>query len=66
MLLRKDIYPYEYMDRYDETPLPDKETFYSELNVEHFIDKDNTHTGWISWSICPKWYIVASECISEF
>ena len=44
MLLRKGIYPYEYMDRFDETPLPDKETFYSELNVEHFIDKVNTNT----------------------
>ena len=32
------------MDRFDETPLPDKETFYSGLNVEHFIDKVNTNT----------------------
>ena len=37
MLLRKGIYPYEYIDsweRFDETSLPDKEAFYSSLNME--------------------------------
>ena len=32
LLLRKGVYPYEYMDsweRFDETSLPDKKTFYS-------------------------------------
>ena len=36
-LLRKGVYPYEYMDsweRFDETPLPDKEALYSSLNME--------------------------------
>ena len=31
LLLRKGVYPYEYMDsweRFDETSLPDKEAFY--------------------------------------
>ena len=35
LLLRKRVYPYEYMnswERYEETSLPDKEDFYSELN----------------------------------
>ena len=39
LLLRKGVYPYEYMDswkRLDETSLPDKETFYSELNSEGY------------------------------
>ena len=43
MLLRKGVYPYEYMDsweRFDETSLPDKKVFYSELNLEDFTDKD--------------------------
>ena len=44
LLLRKAIYPYEYMDsweRFDESSLPDKEAFYSELNLENKdYDKD--------------------------
>ena len=37
LLLRKVIYPYEYMDsseRFDGTSLSDKEAFYSSLNIE--------------------------------
>ena len=37
LLLRKGVYPYEYMDsseRFDETLLPDQEVFYSESNLE--------------------------------
>ena len=36
-LLRKGVYPYEYIDswkRFDETSLPDKKAFYSSLNTE--------------------------------
>ena len=43
LLLRKVVYPYEYMDsweRFDETLLPDKEAFYSSLNMEHITDAD--------------------------
>ena len=43
MLLRKGVYPYEYMDsweRFNETLLPPKESFYSELNLEDISDKD--------------------------
>ena len=46
MLLRKGVYPYEYMDsweRLNETSLPDKEAFYSELNSEDITDKDYVH-----------------------
>ena len=42
-LLRKGVYPYEYMDSWEtfnETSLPDKEAFYSELNEEEITDKD--------------------------
>ena len=41
--LRKSVYPYEYMDsweRFDETSLPNKKAFYSELNLEEITDKD--------------------------
>ena len=43
MLLRKRIYPYEYIDsweRFDETSMPDKETFYSSLNMESITSVD--------------------------
>ena len=46
LLLRKGVYPYEYMDsweRFDETSLPDKEAFYSSLNMEDTTDVDYRH-----------------------
>ena len=46
LLLRKGLYPYEYMDswkRFKEESLPDKESFYSELNKKHITDKDYAH-----------------------
>ena len=46
LLLRKGVYPYEYMDswkRFKEESLPDKESFYSELNNEHITDEDYEH-----------------------
>ena len=45
-MLRKGVYPYEYMDnweRFDETSLPDKEVFYSSLNMEDMTDIDHVH-----------------------
>ena len=44
-LLRKKVYPYEYMDswkRFDETSLPNKD-FYSCLNMEDISDIDYIH-----------------------
>ena len=46
LLLRKGIYPYEYMDsweRFNENTIPPKEAFYSELNLENITDKDYEH-----------------------
>ena len=43
LLLRKGVYPYKYMDsweRFDETELPSKESFYSELDLEDISDED--------------------------
>ena len=45
LLLRKGVYPYECMDswkRFKEESLPDKESFYSELNKDH-ITMETTH-----------------------
>ena len=51
LLLRKGVYPYEYMDsweRFNETSLPDKEAFYSKLNEEGIsnIDYANGQKVW--------------------
>ena len=43
LLLRKGVYPYEYIDsweRFDETSLPDKDAFCSKLNEKNISDKD--------------------------
>ena len=44
--MRKEVYPYEYMDnweRFNETSLPNKESFYSNLNMENIEDLDYRH-----------------------
>ena len=46
LLLRKGVYPYEYMDnweRFNETSLPNKESFYNSLNIENIDDIDYRH-----------------------
>ena len=46
LLLRKGVYPYEYMDdweRFDETSLPPQESFYSELYLEDITNEDYDH-----------------------
>ena len=43
MLLRKGVYPYEYMDGWDkfnETSIPNKESFYSNLTMEDITETD--------------------------
>ena len=45
-MLRKGVYPYEYMDnqeRFNETSLPSKESFYSNLNMGDIDDIDYRH-----------------------
>ena len=46
LLLRKGVYPYEYIDnweRFNETSLPNKESFYNNLNMENIDDIDYRH-----------------------
>ena len=46
MLLRKGVYPYEYMDGWDkfnETSIPSKESFYSNLTMENISETDYIH-----------------------
>ena len=45
-MLQKGVYPYEYTDdweKFNETLLPEKEDFYSHLNLEDITDADNAH-----------------------
>ena len=46
LLLRKNVYPYEYMDDWEkinETSLPGKKNSYSHLNMEDITDADYAH-----------------------
>ena len=45
-LLRNGVYPYEYMDdweKFNEVSLPEKEDFYSHLNMEGITNADYAH-----------------------
>ena len=46
LLLRKGVYPYEYMDsweKFNETSTLDKEAFYSKLNDKSITDENHAH-----------------------
>ena len=46
-MLGKGVYPYEYIDnwtKFNKASLPEKEDFYSHLNIEDITDADYTHT----------------------
>ena len=55
LLLRKGVYPYEYMDsweRFNKTSLPPKKYFYSELNLEDITDKNYNHAQKVFKKYC--------------
>ena len=61
-LLRKGVYPYEYMDnckKINETSLPDKEASYSKLNKEGITDQEYAHAKKNMESIWNKksWWV---------
>ena len=56
LLLRKGVYPYDYIDcmkKLDETSLPPKEAFYSKLTGEGITDEEYRHaqTVWKDFNI---------------
>ena len=79
LLIRKGVYPYEDMDsweKFEETTIPPKEAFYSELKLENITDEDYSHVQkvWevfiknkrsrqLSWLVCSVWYIIACRCV---
>ena len=55
LLLRKCIYPYEYMDsweRFNELSSSDKKYLYSELHLEGIFDKDYSHAQKVFEEFC--------------
>ena len=56
LLLRKGVYPYEYMNdfsKFKEKSLPNKESFYNKLNQENVTDNDYKHAQqvWYTFNI---------------
>ena len=55
LMVRKGVYPYDYMDSFDKfnEKLPPKEEFYSILNDEHISDEDYKHAqhAWNTFSL---------------
>ena len=46
-MLQKGVYPYEYIDdweNFNETSLPEKQDFYSHLNIEDITNVNYAHT----------------------
>ena len=46
LLLRKAVYPYQYMycgEKFNQASLSEKEDFYNHLNMEDITDVDYTH-----------------------
>ena len=56
LLLKKGVYPDEYIDsweKFNETSLPDKKAFYSELNKEGITDEKYAHAQKV-WKVYVK------------
>ena len=59
MLLRKGLFPYEYIDsweKFDETALLPKKIFYSNLNLEDINDEDYAHAQKV-WDVFEIKYL---------
>ena len=73
LLLRKGIYPYEYIDswkRFNENAILPKEAFYRELNLENITDKDYEHAKkvWETFEIknLDEYYDLHVQCNTFF
>ena len=61
LLLRKQVYPYEYMnswDRFIETSLPPKDAFYNKLRGQAIRDDDYAHAQML-------WYTFGCKTILD-
>ena len=65
MLLRKGVYPYEYIDdweKFNKASFPEKEEFHSNLNMEDITDVDYMHAK----RLCKDFEIKKIRWISRF
>ena len=76
MLSRKGVYPYEYMDnweKFNQTTLPEKEEYYSSLNMEQITDADYIHgktakillTPGLAWQTALKKTEIKLELLTD-
>lgn len=62
LVLRKGVFPYEYIDsmkRFDETKLPPRESFYSNLTESHISEEDYQHA-------CTVWSELNMKTLGEY
>ena len=55
-MVRKGVYPYEYIDgwkNFEEKSLPPKDAFYSRLNMKGISDQDHKHAQQV-WNTMEK------------
>ena len=70
-MLQKGVYPYEYIDnwkKFSQTLLPEKEDFYSHLNIEAITDANYTHSNWGEYHglhVQREGYIIVNRYIWE-
>ena len=67
LLLRKGVYPYEYIDsweRFNETSLPDKKRFYNELSKD-ITDKDHIHAQKVFQEFKLKLLLIITTCMFQ-
>ena len=65
--MRKSVYPYQYMDDWEKlnkTSLPEKEDFYTHLNMERITDADYAHAKTICHDLCVLSMIYMSHYLS--
>ena len=76
-MFQKGVYSYGYIDdleKLNETPSPEKEDFYSQLDTEDSPDADYAPAKKVCKDfliekcrrfVCSKWHIIVSRCIWE-
>lgn len=65
MLLRKGVYPYEYIDRFDELELSPIDKFYSSLTDDSISEKDYEHAKMYGKHSNVKQVVIITSYISK-